>query len=148
MSQKKDYEVGYKKPPKHSQFKKGQSGNHKGKPSGAANKLSTENLYSLIEKEAFRNVKIREGERTLSMPMVKVIIRSLMSQAAKNNTRATSIVLEYLRILEERQLSQAQKKLKAKAGDIETMIDNMTDYQLDAFIKALEEFQKLQPEAS
>jgi hypothetical protein len=27
-----DFEVGYKKPPKHSQFKPGQSGNRKGKP--------------------------------------------------------------------------------------------------------------------
>ena len=29
---KKDYEIGYKKPPKHTQFKPGQSGNPKGRP--------------------------------------------------------------------------------------------------------------------
>jgi len=32
-------EVGYGKPPKHSQFKKGQSGNPAGRQRGAANKL-------------------------------------------------------------------------------------------------------------
>ena len=30
--EEKDYEVGYKKPPKKNQFKKGQSGNPKGRP--------------------------------------------------------------------------------------------------------------------
>ena len=29
-----DYEVGYGKPPKHTRFKKGQSGNPKGRPKG------------------------------------------------------------------------------------------------------------------
>ena len=34
---KKDYEVGYGKPPKSGQFKPGQSGNPKGRPKGAKN---------------------------------------------------------------------------------------------------------------
>ncbi len=32
-----DYEVGYKKPPKHTRFTKGQSGNGKGRPKGSRN---------------------------------------------------------------------------------------------------------------
>ena len=31
---KREYEVGYKKPPKEGQFKKGQSGNPRGRPKG------------------------------------------------------------------------------------------------------------------
>ena len=32
-----DHEVGYGKPPRHSQFIKGQSGNRRGRPAGAKN---------------------------------------------------------------------------------------------------------------
>jgi hypothetical protein len=34
-AQPPNYKIGYGKPPKHTQFKKGQSGNKKGKPKGA-----------------------------------------------------------------------------------------------------------------
>ena len=37
---KTDYKVGYKKPPLHTRFRKGQSGNPRGRPRGSKN-LST-----------------------------------------------------------------------------------------------------------
>jgi hypothetical protein len=33
--EERDYEVGYSKPPQHTRFVKGQSGNPRGRPSGA-----------------------------------------------------------------------------------------------------------------
>src|SRR5215469_5153687 len=40
FEKQRDYEVGYGKPPRSSRFKKGQSGNPRGRPSGSKN-LST-----------------------------------------------------------------------------------------------------------
>ena len=42
----RDYDVGYKKPPKHGRFRKGRSGNAKGRPKGGKN-LKTELMEEL-----------------------------------------------------------------------------------------------------
>ena len=45
------YEVGYRKPPKHSQFKPGQSGNPNGRPRGASLATQVRNLLSMSNKK-------------------------------------------------------------------------------------------------
>ena len=50
---KSDYEVGYRKPPKHTRFKPGQSGNLRGRPKGTKN-LKTDLMEELGEKILIR----------------------------------------------------------------------------------------------
>lgn len=100
---KDHYEVGYGKPPRNNQFKKGQSGNGKGRPQGAKNKVTEEKLHEIINQEAFRKVSISNGNQTLLLPIIKVAVRNLMQQGAKGNLRATRMIL--------RQVDAAQQKL-------------------------------------
>lgn len=119
------YETGYGRPPKKYQFKKGVSGNPGGRPSGSRNRRSVlfeESILQTLNEEAGRVISIREGEKTISMPMAKAIIRSMMVKAAKGDTRAQYYFLKLRREGElhaekiRQQEVAAAVKYKADAG--------------------------------
>ena len=82
-----DYEVGYKTPPKNTQFKPGQSGNPNGRPSGAKN-LSTELLEELHER-----VRVTEDGKQKTISKQRAMLKSLMAKAVKGDTKAANTLL-------------------------------------------------------
>ena len=95
-----DYEIGYGKPPKASQFKPGQSGNPKGRPKGAKN-LKTE-----LQEELAERIRIKEGGRQKTVSKQRAILKSLAAKAAQGDTRASNILLNLvLRVLHEEELA-------------------------------------------
>ena len=85
---KKDYEVGCKKPPKHTQFKKGQSGN----PSGKPKKILSEDEIVLRELNA--RVPITEGGKQKRMAKMDVIIKRQVNLAMQGDPKAVRYVGE------------------------------------------------------
>src|ERR1700693_5274136 len=78
------YQVGYGKPPMHTQFQKGKSGN----PSGRPRRAATERAKALALEEAYRAVTVRDGDRVASLPAIQVVLRSQMAEAVKGNVAA------------------------------------------------------------
>ncbi len=91
-----DYEVGYKKPPPRSRFRKGRSGNPKGRPKATKN-LKTDLMEELAEK-----ILLREGTRQKHVSKQRALVKSLTAKAIKGDTRAASAILGMIyRLLED-----------------------------------------------
>jgi hypothetical protein len=86
-----DYNVGYGKPPKASQFKKGQSGNPKGRPKDQ-NKDFVDSLKSYLQQK--RKVKTANGE--ISMQNSEIMAHKLVEKALSPDLRAMTLLIKIM----------------------------------------------------
>jgi hypothetical protein len=97
-----DDEVGYKSPPKHSQFKPGISGNPRGRPKGSRG-FKTELAEALNAR-----VRVVENGRRRSITTVAATLRRLVERAVtKGDLRAIERLLTYAQQLEREPIASA-----------------------------------------
>lgn len=89
------YAVGYRTPPKHRQFRKGQSGNPKGRPKGSLN------TSTVLQKVARQRVKVTSDGVSRSVSKLEAAATQLSNQAAQGDPRAIREFLSLLRLCEE-----------------------------------------------
>lgn len=87
---KRDYVVGYGRPPKSTQFQPGQSGNPKGR------KRKPKSVQVQMQKVVSRKVKITEGGVTKLLTVQDVIFRTIANKAAKGDLNAAKFVFSLL----------------------------------------------------
>lgn len=110
----KHYAVGYRKPPQQSRFKKGQSGNPKGRPKG------TLNLATVLGQTLREPVLINENGRQKVITKLEATVKQLVNKAASGDGHAMRYLLSLVMSAEEQtsqtsgassSLSEADKKI-------------------------------------
>lgn len=76
------YQVGYRKPPTHSQFKPGQSGNPKGRPKGA------KGLNTMVREILGGKVAVRTATGTRHITKIEAVLQKTIERAMKGDARA------------------------------------------------------------
>ena len=76
------YTVGYKRPPQHTRFQPGVSGNPSGRRKGSMN------IRSIFEKILGEEISLREGSTTKKITKAEAIVRSLVISAMKGDSRS------------------------------------------------------------
>jgi hypothetical protein len=115
MSEKKDDDdaVGYGKPPKRTRFKKGQSGNPKGRPKGHRNYTTD------LDENIGQRVTIVENGKRRSVTLQQALLKKLAAKGLQGELRAIEQLLSQAAALSaERAAQSAERGLSGTEEDI------------------------------
>lgn len=122
---KKDYEVGYAKPPKETRYRKGESGNPRGRPKGRKNHLTA--LYQAMNE----TITITENNKRTTVTKFEAVMKQIMNQALKGNGPVARLVITHLLPLAERMDAQQGTKRVSSVEDqqiVKELMDRAKKY--------------------
>lgn len=85
------YEIGYRRPPPSSQFKKGSSGNPKGRPKGS------KNFLTLLEQELAQKIVVNENGRRKTVTRLQAMVKRMVAGALQGEPKAVLTLVDILR---------------------------------------------------
>ena len=103
MSDEKDYEVGYGKPPTHSRFRKGQPSPN---PSGRPRREPT--FLEEFEKELNARVEVQEGGRRRRYTKRRLMAKQLVNQAVKGDRTSLRLAQGIMAALDARAIEAVE----------------------------------------
>jgi hypothetical protein len=103
------YAVGYGKPPIHTRFQRGESGNPRGKKKGQTG------LKAVVEKVFQEKVSIRTARGIRKVTKLDALVQKLMNDALTGDARA---VMHIVRLAKEAGLTQEAAAIEAASQDL------------------------------
>ena len=125
---------GYKNAPDHSKFKKGQSGNPKGRPKGA------KGIKTLLAKELKASITIKQDGKTRRIRRSEALAKGLVNDALHGRDRPRETVLRYADAIEQ---DSQQREAQQLAEDDQAILDRYFERRLEQ-IKLREEDHELE----
>ena len=100
MTEHKTSDVGYMNPPEHTRFKKGKSGNPRGRP------RKREDLNTILQRGLNRKVRVKDNDRKL--PIRDALIWKLRELALQGDKQALAL---QRRIIDEADIGQPREEM-------------------------------------
>lgn len=85
------YEIGYRRPPESGRFKKGKSGNPKGRPKGSTNFLT------ILEQELSQSIVVNENGKKKTITRMQAMVKRIVAGALQGDLKALMALFEILR---------------------------------------------------
>jgi hypothetical protein len=108
-----DYQVGYRKPPRHSRFKPGQSGNPRGKPAGA------KNAVTLLKRLLLAPLLVKQNGRETKTSKLRAIVMGLVNRAMQGDYASIRLLLQYGL---ERELKESDRKNRGLSDETAALV--------------------------
>lgn len=112
-----EYIVGYKKPPLHSRFQKGNSGNP-----GGRRKPVAANIHQALVNTLARRVTVAGEEGEERMSLLEALVGGMVKKAREGDVRCLKLVLEGLGSLDEDGLLElAERSRQTQAEELKLL---------------------------
>jgi hypothetical protein len=108
---RKDYEIGYARPPKSGQFKKGQSGNPRGR--GKGSKLFAEMVSEALDEK----VMINENGSRRMITKREALAKQVANKGATGDLKSIKLLFEILEGLDDRERVTKSETEKSTASE-------------------------------
>jgi hypothetical protein len=108
-----DEPVGYGKPPRHTRFKKGQSGNPKGRPKGA------KGFKASMKRELQSTISVKEGGREKVISKAEAAAKRLVTMAMNGDLKALTMLATFD---EEADASMEQAAAETRVDEVDRTI--------------------------
>lgn len=82
-----EYKIGYGKPPQHTRFQKGRSGNPKGRP-----KKRNASFFDIADAVANKKINVYERGHSKKVNLLEAFMNRIFSDAIKGDARAQQLV--------------------------------------------------------
>jgi replication-associated recombination protein RarA len=109
------YEIGYRRPPPSGQFKKGSSGNPKGRPKGSRN------FVTLLEQELGETVLVNENGKKKKITRLQAMVKRIVAGALQGDQKSLLTLVEIMRRTGQFEQAEANNLLP---DDYESILDS------------------------